>query len=133
MSIGFTGALALFGPTVHKTIHKPRLYRLHVPGVLARLHLLDRVTLTPEGVTYSEQRRLTRALLASGHRVFSLTYHSPSLAPGNTPYVRTEADLRAFLHRIEQYLDFFMTEIGGVAKTPLEVRDLAKRAMSGTA
>jgi len=133
MSIGFTGALALFGPALHRTIHKPWLHRLHVPGVLARLHLLDRVTLTPEGVTYSEQRRLTRALLASGHRVFSLTYHSPSLAPGNTPYVRTEADLRAFLHRIEQYLDFFIGEIGGVAKTPLEVRDLAKRAMSGTA
>jgi hypothetical protein len=44
--------------------------------------------------------------LRNGHRVFSFTYHSPSLAPGNTPYVRSAADLRAFLQRIERYLDF---------------------------
>ncbi len=70
---------------------------------------------------------MTRALLRSGHRVFSFTYHSPSLAPGNTPYVRTEADLRAFLRRIEQYLEFFFGEIGGRAATPFEIKALAEQ------
>ena len=74
-----------------------------------------------------EQRRLTRALLREGHRVFSFTYHSPSLAPGNTPYVRTQADLSAFLQRIDQYLDFFTGEIGGRAATPFEVKALAEK------
>lgn len=127
MSIGFTGALAKRGARLHSAANNGWRKKLHLPGVLARLRLLDRVTLTPEGVTFAEQRRLTRALLDTGHRVFSLTYHSPSLAPGNTPYVRTSADLTTFLDRIERYLDFFMGEVGGRAATPLEIKDLAKQ------
>ena len=98
--------------------------------MLAHLHLIDRIPLTPEGISFGEMRRLTRALLRRGRRVFSFNYHSPSLAPGNTPYVRDTMDLRAFLERIEQYLDFFMKELGGRAVTPLEVKALATEAGS---
>jgi len=41
--------------------------------------------------------------------------------------VRTEADLRGFLNRIEQYLDFFTGEVGGRAATPFEVKALAEQ------
>ena len=82
--------------------------------------------INPSEGAFEEQRRLTRALLRKGHRVFSFAYHSPSLAPGNTPYVRTEADLRGFLGRIEQYLEFFTGEVGGRAATPFEVKALAE-------
>jgi len=126
LSVGFTGALARYAPVLHRLSLESPLVALHAPGVLARLRLLDRVTLTPEGVTFAELCRLTKALLRSKHRVFSFTYHSPSLAPGNTPYVRSEADLSAFLGRMEQFFEFFMGEIGGKAATPFEVRELAR-------
>src|SRR5262249_6808526 len=127
LSIGFTGLLAHTGSMAYALTMNARLKALHIPGVLARLHLADRITLTPEGISFDEQRRLTRALLRKGHRVFSFTYHSPSLVPGNTPYVRDEADLRAFLRRIEQYFEFFIREIGGRAVTPFEIKVLAER------
>jgi len=41
--------------------------------------------------------------------------------------VQNEADLRRFLRRIEQYLEFFAGEIGGRAATPFEVKALAER------
>jgi hypothetical protein len=72
------------------------LKALHVPGVLARLRFVEPITLTPEGISFEEQRRLTRALLRDGQHVLTYSYHSPSLAPGNT-YVQSEADLRAFI------------------------------------
>jgi hypothetical protein len=127
LSIGYTGLLARSGPMAYVLTMNERLKALHVPGILAHLGLVERITLTPEGISFAEQRRLTRALLRNGHRVFSFTYHSPSLAPGNTPYVRSEADLRAFLRRIEQYLDFFMGELGGRAATPFEIKVLAQQ------
>lgn len=127
LSIGYTGLLAGTGSLAYTLTMNERLKELHVPGLLARLGLLERITLTPEGISFEEQRRLTRALLRKGHRVFSFAYHSPSLAPDNTPYVRTETDLRAFLKRIEQYLYFFYEEIGGRAATPFEVRALAQQ------
>jgi hypothetical protein len=127
LSIGYTGLLAQTGTMAYELTMNERLKALHVPGMLARLRLVERITLTPEGISFEELRRLTFALLREGHRVFNFTYHSPSLAPGNTPYVRNEAGLHAFLRRIDQYLDFFTRELGGRAATPFEVKALAER------
>ena len=73
-------------------------------------------------MTITEAKRLTRALLAQGQRVFVLTYHSPSLEPGNTPYVRTEAERERFLAWLDEYYSFFREEIGGRAASWREVR-----------
>jgi hypothetical protein len=127
LSIGYTGLLADTGNVAYTLTMNERLKALHVPGVLARLGLVERITLTPEGVSFEEQRRLTPALLRRGHRVFSFSYHSPSLAPGNTPYVRSAEDLQTFLENIEQYLRFFTEDVGGRAATPFEVKTLAER------
>ena len=133
MSVGYTGVLAGFPAMARLLTTHPVPNKLRLRGVLARLRLLDRIVLTPEGITFEEHRRLTRAMLRRGHRVFSLTFHSPSLAPGNTPYVRDDAQLQSFLRRIEQYLEFFMTEVGGQAVTPFEIKERASRLAPGPA
>lgn len=96
--------------------------RMHLPSVLARLGLLERIKLTPEGIAIHEAKRLVRHMKATGHRVFVLTYHSPSLEPGNTPYVRTAADLTRFLAWLDEFYDFFTREIGGACATWRDVR-----------
>jgi hypothetical protein len=131
LSIGYTGAIARFPAAARTLATHPVLKTLHVPGILSHLGLLDRIVLTPEGITFEEQRRLARAMLRRGYRVFSLTYHSPSLAPGNTPYVRDAAELRLFLSRIERFLEFFMGEVGGSAATPFEIKERALRLAAG--
>ncbi len=94
-----------------------------IPSVMARLGLLERIKLTPEGIAIDEAQRLVRHMADHGHKVFVLTYHSPSLEPGNTPYVRTQADLEAFLRWLDAFYAFFTEEIGGVCATWSSVRD----------
>jgi hypothetical protein len=65
-------------------------------AVLARSGLLQRIPLTPEGIPVREALEAIRVALGEGVRVLSFAFHSPSLEPGHTPYVRDEADLRAF-------------------------------------
>jgi len=62
-------------------------------GVLARLRLLERVPLTPEGVDIGAALRAIDAALADGLPVLVFSFHSPSLLPGHTPYVRDGAAL----------------------------------------
>jgi len=64
-------------------------------GALARLSLLERIALTPEGVTAEEALRGIDIALDSGLPVLVLSFHSPSLAPGHTPYAATEAEVEA--------------------------------------
>lgn len=118
----YTGALAARGHRLHRRIDGGLGSSLRLPGVLARLGLFEFVRLTPEGETFAALRSLTETLRRGGTRVFSLSYHSPSLVPGNTPYVRDEADLARFLDTLERYFAYFVTELNGVAMTPLELR-----------
>lgn len=64
-------------------------------GALARLGLLERIPLTPEGVTVDEAIRGIDVAIDDGLPLLVLSFHSPSLAPGHTPYVRNHADLDA--------------------------------------
>lgn len=121
VSVGFAGLLAAKGPAIFPRIEAPLARRLRLPGVAARCGLLERIPLTPEGCGADELKRLTRAMVARGHRVLSLCYHSPSLVPGHTPYVRDETQLRAFLGTCDAYFDFFAREIGGRFATPAEI------------
>ena len=127
VTVGVTGVLSRFhwllGPTT-----RPLLRRLHLGSLMALIQLIDRFQLSPEGTQLKNAKRLTRSMLAHGHRLFVVSYHSPSLQPGNTPYVRTEADLHRFLGWLEDYLEFFLGEIGGRVSTPDEVYKLAASA-----
>jgi hypothetical protein len=71
--------------------------------------------------------RLTIALSKRNHRIFVLSYHSTSLLPGNTPYVRDEADLARFLRWLNKYLEFFFGDLNGVASTLPQLRAKATR------
>jgi peptidoglycan/xylan/chitin deacetylase (PgdA/CDA1 family) len=100
---------------------------LRLQGAMARTGLFNRVKLTPEGIPFDELRDATITMLRAGIRVFNFTYHSPSLAPGHTPYVRSAAELEAFLERIERYLAFFFDTCNGMASTPQDVRALCEQ------
>ena len=75
----------------------PVMWRIpRLRGALARIGLLERIPLTPEGVTVEEALRGIDIALDEGLPVLVFSFHSPSLAPGFTPYVRSEDDLDAF-------------------------------------
>jgi hypothetical protein len=100
---------------------------LHVRAFLVRAALLERLTLTPEGVDARLQIVLLQTLLRRGHRLFVLHFHSPSLAVGHTPYVRTEADRTALLSRIETVCRWFFEELGGVPGRPWDLLEVEAR------
>jgi hypothetical protein len=89
------------------------LRRLHVPGVLSRLGAVRRVRLTPEGFSLRNLMDAARTLIAAGIRVLVFSFHSPSLAPGFTPYVRDQRDRNEFLSRIDGFFQFFREECDG--------------------
>jgi len=67
----------------------------HAMGVLSRLNLLERIALTPEGVSVEEAIRGIDIALDSGLPVLVLSFHSPTLAPGLTPYAADHAAVEA--------------------------------------
>jgi hypothetical protein len=124
--VGWAGAL---GRPLHNAASHPSLRALRGIGILSKLGAVNRVMLSPEGNTLTEMMALARTLIDRGARVLTLSFHSPSVAAGHTPYVRTQRDLDEFLERIERFCDYFFGRLNGQPDTMLGFYD---RALSHT-
>ena len=123
---GFVGGARRLGRRMFPLVDTPGFRRLRVPAALSRSGLLNRIPLTPEGVSQTEARRLTHQLHADGLRVFQLSFHSTSLVPGNTSYVADERGVTGLLDWVEDYITFFTATLGGAVVTPTEILDAAR-------
>src|SRR3546814_13774522 len=65
-------------------------------AALARLGLAERIALTPEGIPAERACRAIDIAVDLRFPVLNFSFHSPSLRPGNTPYVLRQADLDLF-------------------------------------
>jgi hypothetical protein len=123
MTHGLIGPLrTLAGSGADRLLFSSRLRRMRLPGLMSHLGLLERIMLTPEGLTLDDMKRLVGKLASGGQLVFALTMHSPSFAPGHTPYARDMAEVDALLGRLDGFLKFFCDELGGVPVTPGELK-----------
>jgi len=83
----YWGPLRRLGPLLHRVQrHTPTFF-----SGFSRLGLLERIALTPEGVSADEALRGIDLSLQADLPVLVLSFHSPTLAPGHTPYARDEA------------------------------------------
>lgn len=114
VTTGYAGWLRTAGPQLYDLAQTPLARRARLGGILARTRALERIRLSPEVASCDEMRRLTSSLLANGCKVFSLTYHSPSMVAGHTPYVRDDADLQDFIAKVRDYCTWFRDEAGGL-------------------
>lgn len=98
LTAAWTGNLRRF-PSLHEASS--------LRGPLARTAMLARVPLTPEGTTGSQAVEAVKVLHGDGLDVFSLSFHSPTLAIGHTPYVSSAQDLLAFWNWWDAILNVF--------------------------
>lgn len=124
---GYAGTLHRQGVRIYFRLQSETMRRLRAPGIASRLGLLERIKLTPEGYGVDQLKAVTRCMVKQGTQCFGLTYHSPSLVPGHTAYVRTAEDLASFLDCVDRYLAFFRDEIGGVFMTPRQLAATLQR------
>jgi hypothetical protein len=92
LSAAFTGQLRRLGGTLYPA--SARVPRLR--GLLARSGLLARVALSPEDMPLADALAAIALLLDDDAQILSISFHSPTVEPGHTPYVRDAADLARF-------------------------------------
>lgn len=87
-----TGLARRGGKALHRALGAVPFGR----GLAARAGLIQRVALTPEDMPLAAALQAIDVAARDGERLLAFSFHSPSLAPGFTPYVRDEHDLAAF-------------------------------------
>ena len=92
LSTAFVGMLRSGGERLYQKAQSVG----RISGGLARSGLFSRVPLTPEGVPARDAISAIDALIEEGAAVLNFSFHSPTLEPGHTPYVRSAKDQAAF-------------------------------------
>ena len=126
LTVGFEGIIRTSGPRLHPQISQGFLGKLHMPGIFSRIRLLNKVRLSPEGNSLAEMIRLVRCQYRDGRRMFAMAFHSTSIEPGHTPYVRSQKDSVDFLSRLRQFFNFFLGDFNGQPSTPEQIREVFK-------
>jgi hypothetical protein len=90
-------------------IHRPLASRLgrklRLPGLAARVGLVSKIALRPELESSGDMLKLSRTLIGQGSSHLQIMWHSPSLLPGKSPFVRTLADRDRLLARIRSFVE----------------------------
>jgi hypothetical protein len=106
-TVGFLGRRQATAGATRAWLERNKLGRhSRVVGLLDRAGFLRRRWLSPEHSTTREMIQVSEAWVASGFGMLAMTFHSPTLFAGLTPFVRSTADLRRFVARIEEYLKY---------------------------
>lgn len=98
--------------------------KFHCKGVLDKLGIINKVTLSPELEDTPALIRLSQRMVQKKFFCLNFTFHSSSLLPGLSPFVRTPEDELAFNKRIENYLVFVNSQ-GWSSKTLSQIKSCA--------
>jgi hypothetical protein len=97
LSCGFgRRSFALWG-RVDRALDRPGLRRLR--------SLCKRIVLSPELAAVADMLTLSRRLLEHGVRHLHLSWHSPSLKPGLSPFTATVADVDRLYATVDRYIE----------------------------
>jgi hypothetical protein len=88
--------------------------------ILRKLGVARLDWLRPSYSSFDQMCALARRLAADGVPALNIIFHSSEAIVGGSPYNRTQAELDAFLDRLDRFLQFAVTELGA---RPATVRE----------
>lgn len=96
-------------------------------ALLSKTRMLERIPLTPEGVSAREAKEAIDVALDDMLKLLVFSFHSPSLSAGHTPYVQTDADLDRFYDWWREIIDHLLER----EVTPISIDQLITAAGLG--
>jgi len=105
-TIGFNRWPFEFWQKVYMKLHDERLGFLHLAGVAHRLGLLRKIWFSPEESSARDMITLARVMVANGAQILNCSFHSNSLLPGKSPFVRNAKELEDFYRKIEKIFQY---------------------------
>jgi hypothetical protein len=105
LSSGLSRAPFGFWSPARRALEAPPFRWLHLAGLAARAGLVQRVSLSPEFQSVADMLTLSRRLIEQGVPYLHLSWHTPSLKPGLSPFAATAAEVMRLYASVESYLE----------------------------
>jgi len=105
VTVGFTRFAPADWPRVARLLASARGRGVRLFGLASRLGLFRRVILSPETHSVEDMLLMSRRMIEAGEPYLHLYFHSSSLVPGLSPFVRTEEDRTALFDTLRRFVE----------------------------
>lgn len=105
LSYGFSRGPFRFWDPTRRLLERAPFRWLHVAGLADRAGIVKRLVLSPELASVADMLTLSRRLLEHGVRHLHVSWHSPSLKAGLSPFAATAADVARLYASLAAYFD----------------------------
>jgi len=105
-TIGFNRWPFEFWNKIYTIAEKRWLKPLHPIGILNRTSILKKIWLSPEGMSSADMITLSGILIKHNRKILNLSFHSNTLLPGMTPFVKTSKEADVFYLRLEKFFEY---------------------------
>ena len=103
LSCGYTRGPFRFWDPVRRLLERAPLRWLHLAGLADRAGIVKRAVLCPELASAEDMLTLSRRLVEHGVRHLHISWHSPTLKPGLSPFAATARDVARLYASLESY------------------------------
>jgi len=104
LSYGFNRGPFSFWDRARRLLETPPLSWLRFPAIASRTGLVRRMSLSPEYQSVADMLTLSARLLEHGVRHLHVSWHTPSLKAGLSPFTSTATDVEGLYAAIDAYL-----------------------------
>ncbi|HEV8400328.1 MAG TPA: hypothetical protein VGQ18_10895 [Gemmatimonadales bacterium] len=105
LSYGFSRRPFEFWDPTRRLLERAPFRWFHLAGLADRARIVKRLVLCPELASVPDMLLLSRRLLEQGVRHLHVSWHSPTLKPGLSPFARTAKDVTRLYVALEAYVD----------------------------
>lgn len=84
--------------------------KLKIKGILYHMRLLNLVWLSPEQADYKKMINLVKKMKKENYSFLNMTFHSPSLKAGLSPFIKNKEDEKRFFNDIRLFLKYIHNE-----------------------
>jgi len=105
LSYGFSRGPFPFWDRTRRLLERAPFRWLHMAGLADRAGIVKRLVLCPELSSVRDMLTLSRRLLECGVRHLHVSWHSPTLVPGLSPFAATAADVTRLYASLDAYFN----------------------------
>lgn len=109
-TVGFLQRRYALSNRILRAVSRRPFNRLRLTGILYRLNIVNKVWLSPEFSDAATMIRLAGTMKKNNYAFINMSFHSPNLIAGLTPFVRTKEAEKDFLDRTSEFLKFARAE-----------------------
>lgn len=91
---------------IHNFVDKNKLKIFMMDGLFDHIQFIKKIWLSPETTNLNHMIKLVNNMVTNGYDLVNMFFHSATLIPGYSPFVKNTDEEKVFIQKIERFIEY---------------------------